>query len=119
MKTREYLALTAEGRAKRLANGSGGLNVIDSTLKERQEARALQMAAFDYLTLNGDKAHREIHKLLVSLVPEAKALAEEFISNTERKTAIALLCHRYADVYGKLVKLGLDNTDHKQHHFNG
>ena len=119
MKTKEYLALTVEGRAKRLASGSGGLDVIDSTLKERQEARALQMAAFDYLTLNEDSAHREIHELLDSLVPEAKALAEGFMGDTERKTAIASLCHRYADAYGKLVKLGLDNTDHKQHHFNG
>ena len=118
MRTREYLALTAEGRAKRLLNGSGGLDVTDSTLKERQEARALQMAAFDYLTLNEDKAHREIHELLVSLVPDAKALTEELMSDTERKTAIALLCHRYAGAYGKLVKLGLDNTDRKRHHFN-
>ena len=118
MKTKEYLALTAEGRAKRLANGSVGLDVIDSTLKERQEARALQMAAFDYLTLNEDKAHKEISAALVSLVSEAKALAEEFMSDTERKTAIASLCHRYSDVYGKLVKLGLDNTTNERHHFN-
>ena len=119
MKTGRYLTLTVKERVKRLANGSGGLDVIDSTLKERQEARALQMAAFDYLTLNEDSAHREISAALVSLVSEAKALAEEFMSDTERKTAIASLCHRYADAYGKLVKLGLDNTDYKQHHFNG
>lgn len=118
MKTREYLALTAEGRAKRLLNGSGGLDVTDSTLKERQEARALQMAAFDYLTLNEDKAHREIHELLVSLVPEAEALTEELMSDTERKTAIASLCFRYADVYKRLVFLEPDNVNYKRHHFD-
>ena len=52
MKTREYLALTAEDRAKRLLSGSGRLDTTGATLKERQEARALQMAAFDYLSLN-------------------------------------------------------------------
>ena len=118
MKTREYLALTAEDQAKRLLNGSGGLDVTDSTLKERQEARSLQMAAFDYLTLNEDKAHREIHELLVSLVPEAEALAEELMSDTERKTAIASLCFRYADVYKRLVVLEPDNVNYKRHHFD-
>ena len=118
MKTGKYLTLTVKERAERLANGSGGLDVIGSTLKERQKARALQMAAFDYLTLNEDKAHGEIRELLVSLVPEAEALAEELMSDTERKTAIASLCFRYADVYGKLVKLGLDNTTNERHHFN-
>ena len=118
MKTGKYLTLTVKERAERLLNGSGGLDVTDSTLKERQEARALQMAAFDYLTLNEDSVHREIHELLVSLAREAESLVEEFMSDTERKTAIASLCHRYADAYGKLVKLGLDNTNYKRHHFN-
>ena len=119
MKTREYLALTAEGRAKRLLNGSGGLDTTGATLKERQEARALQMAAFDHILLNEASEYREIFVELVVLSDEAKMLTKEFMGNTERKTAIALLCFRYADVYGKLVKLGLDNTDHKRHHFNG
>ena len=118
MKTGKYLTLTVKERAERLLNGSGGLDVTDSTLKERQEARALQMAAFDYLTLNEDSVHREIHELLVSLAREAEMLTEKFMADTERKTAISLLCFRYADVYKRLVNLEPDNVNYKRHHFD-
>ena len=118
MKTGKYLTLTVRERAERIANGSGGLDMIGSTLKERQKARALQMAAFDYLTLNEDSAYREIHELLVSLAREAGMLTEKFMANTKRKAAISLLCFRYADVYKRLVNLEPDNVKHKRHHFD-
>ena len=117
MKIKEYLTLTAKERAERLARGSGGLDTKDSTLEECQEARALQMAAFDRTILNDDSEHREIHADLVYLAQKALLLAEKFMSDTERQTAISVLCYGYSGVYKNLINLEPDGVDCKRHRF--